>query len=139
MKTAKKSAAFSAEELAAMRERTAEAKTAGADPEAALLAKIVAMPEKDRALAERLHAVVSSTLPELKPTTWYGMPAYTKAGKVVCFFQGAYKFKTRYATLGFSDKAKLDAGGLWPTAFALKEWTPAVEKQITALLQRAVG
>lgn len=139
MKTSKKSPAFSAEELAAMRERTAEAKAAGTNPEATLLAKIVAMPEKDRALAERLHALVSSTLPELQPTTWYGMPAYTKDGKVVCFFQGAYKFKSRYATLGFSDKAKLDAGGLWPTAFALKDWTPVVEKQITALLQRAVG
>lgn len=138
MKTAKPKPVFSPEERAAARERALEVKAAAADPEGAVLAKIAAMPEKDRALAERLHALIRANSPALSPTTWYGMPAYARDGKVVCFFQSAHKFKTRYATLGFSDKAKLDAAGLWPVAFALKEMTPAVEAQITALLKKAL-
>jgi len=128
---------FTAEERAAMRERAKELKSAGGESD--LLAKIAEMTPADRATAERIHAVVSEAAPELSPRTWYGMPAYAKEDKVVCFFKPAAKFKTRYATFGFSDKANLDDGPMWPTEFALTELTPAVEKQIRALVQRAVS
>ncbi len=140
--TDKASTGFTAEERAAMRERTRElrARRAGKpDGESVLLAKIAEMPTGDRTLAERLHAIVTATAPELSPRTWYGMPAYAKDDKVVCFFKSAAKFKTRYATLGFSDKANLDQGDVWPTEFALRELTPAVEKRIVALLKTAVS
>src|SRR4051794_14020939 len=104
-----------------------------------VLAKIAEMPERDRAMAERLHAIVKASAPALSPRTWYGMPAYAKSGKVVCFFQSAQKFKTRYATFGFSDKASLDEGAMWPTAFALMELTPDVEARIGALVKKAVA
>lgn len=127
-----------------MRERARELKAAarpragGANEEGAVLARIAAMPAADRAMGERLHALVRATAPGLAPKLWYGMPAYAKDGKVVCFFQGAQKFKTRYATFGFSDKAALDEGHMWPTAFALKELTAADEARIRELLRRAV-
>jgi uncharacterized protein YdhG (YjbR/CyaY superfamily) len=133
-KTAK---GFTADEKAAMRERVKEQKSAGAESD--VLAKIAEMPDADRAMAERLHALVKETAPELAPRTWYGMPAYAKDGDVVCFFQSAQKFKARYATLGFSDKANLDEGAMWPSSYALKELTAAVEKQIAALVKRAVS
>jgi uncharacterized protein YdhG (YjbR/CyaY superfamily) len=142
--TGNASKGFTAEERAAMRERAQEAKAAArrgagkADPESDVLAKIAEMPKSDRAMAERLHAIVKATAPTLSPRTWYGMPAYAKDGKVVCFFQSAQKFKTRYATLGFSDKANLDEGAMWPTAFALKELTAAEEARIVALVKKAV-
>lgn len=140
---AKKSASsntFTAEERAAMRERSKESKSGDADPEAELLAKLAAMPEPDRALGERLHALVKSAAPTLQPKLWYGMPAYANStGQVVCFYQNAQKFKTRYATLGFSDKAKLDDGQMWPVAFALRDLTPAEEARIVALLSKAVS
>ena len=104
-----------------------------------MLAKIAAMPEPDRAMAERLHAIVKDSAPALSPRTWYGMPAYAKDGKVVCFFQSAQKFKTRYATFGFSDKANLDEDAMWPTAFALNELTAAAETRIAALVKRAAS
>ena len=104
-----------------------------------MLATIAAMPESDRALGERLHAIVKASAPALSPRLWYGMPAYARDGKVVCFFQSAQKFKTRYATFGFSDKANLDEGDVWPTAFALKELTAAEEARISALVKKAVG
>ena len=104
-----------------------------------MLAKIAAMPEPDRAMGERLHAIIKASAPALSPKLWYGMPAYAKDGKVVCFFQSAQKFKTRYATLGFSDKANLDEGAMWPTAFALKELTAAEEARIGALVKKAVS
>jgi uncharacterized protein YdhG (YjbR/CyaY superfamily) len=132
---------FSAEERSAMRERARELK-AGArktDGEADVLAKINELPEPDRSIAMRLHVLVKASAPELSPRTWYGMPAYAKDGKVVCFFQSAQKFKTRYASLGFSDKANLDDGDLWPTAFALKELNAATEAQIGELVRRAVS
>ena len=110
-----------------------------ADGESAVLAKIAAMPEPDRALGERLHAIIKASAPALSPRLWYGMPAYAKDGKVVCFFQSAQKFKTRYATFGFSDKANLDEGAMWPTAFALKELTAAEEARIGALVKKAVS
>lgn len=139
-------AAFTAEERAAMKERATEvkaerrAKTAGkADPEADLLAKIAEMPEADRVIAERLHAIVKEEAPELTPRTWYGMPAYAKGGKVVCFFQAAAKFSARYATLGFNDTAQLDDGAMWPTAFALTGLDAAEEARIRALVKRAAG
>jgi uncharacterized protein YdhG (YjbR/CyaY superfamily) len=142
-KTARKSkaAGFSAEERAAMKERAQElkAEASRADGERTLLAKIAEMQGPDRAMAERLHEIVSAAAPELAPRTWYGMPAYAKDGKVVCFFQSAEKFKARYATLGFSDEAKLDEGAMWPTSFALKELTRADEAKIEALVKRAVG
>ncbi|MBI5515759.1 MAG: hypothetical protein HY909_18400 [Deltaproteobacteria bacterium] len=136
----KTSRAFTAEERAAMKERAGELKAKGGpDGERDLLAKIAAMPEPDRAMATRLHALITASAPTLSPRTWYGMPAYANGdGKVVCFFQSAQKFKTRYATLGFSDAAKLDDGALWPTAFALKELTAAEEARIVALVKRAV-
>ena len=124
-----------------MRERAGERKAAGAraDGEGDVLAKIAEMQASDRAMAERLHAIVRASAPGPSPRTWYGMPAYAKDGKVVCFFQSAQKFKTRYATLGFSDKANLDDGAMWPTAFALKELTAAEEARISALVKTAVA
>jgi uncharacterized protein YdhG (YjbR/CyaY superfamily) len=137
---------FTDEERAAMRERAREVKTARRrgsasklDGEADLLAKIAEMAEPDRTMAGRLHAVVTAAAPDLSPRTWYGMPAYARDGKVVCFFQSARKFKTRYATFGFSDKANLDDGDMWPNAYALKALTPAVEQRIAALVKQAVG
>ena len=138
-KSVKRFKGFTAEERAAMKERVQELKAAGADGESAVLAKIAAMREPDRAMGKRLHAIIKASAPALAPRLWYGMPAYAKDGKVVCFFQSAQKFKTRYATFGFSDKAKLDEGALWPTAFALKELTAAEEARIGALVKKAVG
>ena len=122
-----------------MRERAEEMEAGAADGERAVLLKIAAMPEPDRAMAKRLHAIVKASASDFSPRTWYGMPAYAKDGKVVCFFQSAQKFKTRYATLGFSDKANLDEGAMWPTAFALKELTAAEEARIGALVKKAVS
>ena len=135
----KKRAGFTDEERAAMRERAKELKAGKGDGESDVLAKIAEMPKADRVMAERLHAIVKATAPDLTPRTWYGMPAYAKDGKVVCFFQSAQKFKTRYATLGFSDTAKLDDGAMWPVAFALKELSAAVEARITALVKQAAS
>ena len=123
-----------------MRERARELKRSGkADGESDVLAKIAEMPEADRVKAERLHAIVKATAPELSPKTWYGMPAYAKDGKVVCFFQTAEKFKARYATFGFNDTANLDEGAMWPTSFALKELTATDEAKIGALVKKAVS
>jgi uncharacterized protein YdhG (YjbR/CyaY superfamily) len=138
---------FTDEERGAMKERAQELKAAArrgsrakkADGESELLAKIAEMQEADRALAERLHAVIQASAPALSPTTWYGMPAYAKDGKVVCFFQPAQKFKSRYATLGFNDPANLDEGTMWPTAYALTELTADDEARIGALVKRAVS
>jgi hypothetical protein len=135
----RKQKAFTPEEQAAMRERARERRAAAKDPEGDMLAKIKAMPASDREMAERLAAAIKSGVPELAPRTWYGMPAWTKDDKVVCFFQSASKFKTRYATFGFSDKAKLDDGSMWPNAFALKKLTKADEKRILALVKQAVN
>ena len=143
----KKFKGFTDEERVAMRERVQELKAAArrgprvskADGESAVLAKIAAMPGPDRALGERLHALIRASAPALSPRLWYGMPAYAKDGKVVCFFQSAKKFNTRYATLGFSGRANLDEGVLWPTAFALKELTAAEEARIGALVKKAVS
>ena len=135
----RKQKAFTPEEQAAMRERARERRAAAKDPEGDMLAKIKAMPASDREMAERLAAAIKSGVPELDPRTWYGMPAWTKDDKVVCFFQSASKFKTRYATFGFSDKAKLDDGSMWPNAFALKKLTKADEKRILALVKQAVN
>jgi uncharacterized protein YdhG (YjbR/CyaY superfamily) len=129
---------FTAEERAAMRERARELKSGKGDGESDVLAKIAEMPKADRDMAKRLHAVIKASAPDLSPRTWYGMPAYAKDGKVVCYFQSAHKFKSRYATFGFSDKANLDKGDMWPTSFALKELTPAEEKKIGALVKKAV-
>ena len=140
-KTVKKgSDGFTAEERAAMKERARELKAQknSADLESELLAKIAEMPAPDRAMAKRLHAIVRASAPALSPRTWYGMPAYAKDGKVVCFFQSAEKFNARYATFGFSDEANLDKGAMWPTAFALKELTTADEAKIAALVKKAV-
>ena len=140
--TAKKSQeSFTAEERAAIKERVRETKAAAAkaDGESALLAKIAEMREPDRAMAKRLHAIIKGSAPILSPRTWYGMPAYAKDGKVVCFFQSAQKFKTRYATLGFSDQANLDEGTMWPVAFALKALTTADAAKIGALVKQAVS
>jgi uncharacterized protein YdhG (YjbR/CyaY superfamily) len=138
-KTASKG--FTPEEKAAMKERARELKASAsrADGERDVLAKIAEMPKTDRAKAKRLHAIVKASAPELSPRTWYGMPAYTKNDKVVCFFQSAHKFKSRYATLGFSDRANLDDGAMWPTSFALKELSAAEEARIAALVEQAVG
>jgi uncharacterized protein YdhG (YjbR/CyaY superfamily) len=132
---------FSAEERAAMRERAKElkAEAAKADLESDLLAKIEEMPDADRVMAERIHAIVKASAPILTPKMWYGMPAYAKDGKVVCFFQSADKFKARYATLGFNDTANLDEGDMWPTSFALKKLTAADEAKIADLVKRAVS
>jgi uncharacterized protein YdhG (YjbR/CyaY superfamily) len=141
-KTAQKGlTGFTAEERAAMRERVKEMKAAASAEEAEkiVLAKIAEMPKADRVLAERVHAIVKDSAPDLTPRTWYGMPAYAKDGKVVCFFQSADKFKARYATLGFSDRANLDKGDMWPTSFALKDLTTAEEKRIRALVKKAVS
>lgn len=153
MKTTSKrtgtSGKFTNEELAAMKDRARELKAEGgrssratkdgADGESDVLSKIAALPEPDRTMATRLHAIVKASAPTLSPKTWYGMPAYAKDGQVVCFFQSAQKFKTRYATLGFSDKARLDEGAMWPVAFALTELTAATEARIVALVKRAAG
>lgn len=138
---------FTSEERAAMRERAQELKATAhrgsragtADGENDVLAKIAEMQQPDRAMAERLHAVIKASAPALSPRTWYGMPAYAKDGNVVCFFQSASKFKARYALIGFSDKAKLDEGRMWPTAYALKELTAAEEAKIAALVKKAVS
>ncbi len=135
----KASKGFTDEEKAAMRERAREVKAGKADGESDVLAKIAEMPEPDRVMAERLHAIIMASAPALSPRTWYGMPAYAKDGKVVCFFQSAQKFKARYATFGFSDKANLDDGTMWPTSFALKRLTAADEKEIGALVKKAVS
>jgi uncharacterized protein YdhG (YjbR/CyaY superfamily) len=145
--SSKKSKGFTDEERAAMKERAQELKAAArrgpradkADGESAVLAKIAEMPEPDRAMAERLHAIIKASAPALSPRTWYGMPAYAKDGKVVCYFQSAQKFKTRYATFGFSDKADLDEGAMWPTSFALTELTATEEARISALVKKAVS
>jgi hypothetical protein len=135
----KASKGFTTEERAAIKARVQEQKAGKADGESDVLAKIAEMPEPDRTIAKRLHAVIKVSAPALSPTTWYGMPAYAKDGKVVCHFQTAQKFKTRYATLGFSDKANLDEGTMWPVAFALKELTAADEARISALVKKAVS
>ena len=139
----KASKGFTDEERAAMREyaqeRKSETRAGKPDDESAVLEKIAAMSAPDRAMGERLHAIIKASAPGLSPRLWYGMPAYAKDGKVVCFFQDAQKFKTRYATLGFSDKATLDEGHMWPTAFALKELTAADEARIALLVKKAVS
>ncbi len=140
-KTATKPKGFTDEEKEAMKERVQEQRAAAAkaDGESEVLAKIAQMPEPDRAMGKKLHAIIKSGAPDLSPRLWYGMPAYSKEGDVVCFFQAAAKFKTRYATLGFSDNAKLDEGSMWPTAFALKGLTAAEEARIGALVKKAVS
>jgi uncharacterized protein YdhG (YjbR/CyaY superfamily) len=141
----KKDAGFTAEEKAAMKERARELKAEEraskdrAAGESDLLAKIAEMPEPERSMATRLHEIITSSAPDLMPKTWYGMPAYARDGKVVCFFQSAQKFNSRYATLGFSDEANLDEGAMWPTSFALLELTPAEEARIAALVKKAVS
>jgi uncharacterized protein YdhG (YjbR/CyaY superfamily) len=143
--TTKKSDGFTAEERAAMKERARELRAeARADKdraagERAVLEKIAEMPDPDRAMAERLHAIVTSSAPDLSPKTWYGMPAYAKDGKVVCYFTAASKFNSRYATFGFNDDANLDEGTMWPTSWALMELTAADEKEIAALVKKAVS
>jgi len=145
--TAEKSAGFTAEERAAIEERAQELKAEArrgrrgdaANGEDDVLAKIAEMPTPDRLMAERIHAIVKANAPALSPRTWYGMPAYARDGNVVCFFQSAHRFKARYATLGFSDKANLDESAMWPTSFALKELTAADEARIGALLKKAVS
>ena len=145
--TGKASGGFTDEERAAMKERAKELKAATrrgpragkADGESDVLAKIAEMAQPDRAMAERLHALITASAPALSPRTWYGMPAYAMDGNVVCFFQGAQKFKSRYSTLGFSDQAHLDEGSMWPTSFALKELTATEEARISALVKHAVS
>jgi uncharacterized protein YdhG (YjbR/CyaY superfamily) len=143
--TGKKDKGFTDEEKAAMKERAKElkaearAKKAKEDGESDVLAKIAEMTEPDRSMAERLHAIMKESAPDLSPKTWYGMPAYARDGKVVCFFQSAQKFNTRYATLGFNDTANLDEGAMWPTAFALKDLTAAEEAKVAALVKQAVS
>ncbi|MGB8214396.1 MAG: DUF1801 domain-containing protein [Anaerolineales bacterium] len=143
--TTEKSTGFTDEERAAMKERAEELKAAartkkdGADGESDVLAKIAALQEPERSMAMRLHALIKASAPALTSKTWYGMPAYARDGKIVCFFQSAQKFKTRYATLGFSDAAGLDEGNLWPVTFALKELTGAEEARISALVKKAVS
>ncbi|HEY2980102.1 MAG TPA: DUF1801 domain-containing protein [Anaerolineales bacterium] len=139
--TGKTSKGFTDDERAAMKERAKELKAEAekADGESALLAKIAEMQGPDRAMAKRLHAIITTSAPALSPKTWYGMPAYAKDGKIVCFFQSAQKFQSRYATFGFSDEAKLDEGAMWPTSFALKELTAADEARIVALVNKAVS
>src|SRR5437667_2982014 len=137
--TGKKSQGFTEEEHGAMRERIQELKADKEDGEGAVLAKIAEMPEPDRTMGKRLHAIIKESAPALSPRLWYGMPAYAKDGKVICFFQAAQKFKTRYATFGFSDKANLDEGAMWPTAFALKGSTATEEARIAAPVKKAVS
>src|SRR5712691_2523501 len=147
IKVNKKSAGFTDDERAAMKERVQELKTSAgrgpradkADGEGAVLAKIAELREPDRTMGKRVHAIIEASAPALSPRTWYGMPAYAKDGEVVCFFQPAQKFKTRYATLGFSDAANLDEGALWPVVFALKELTATEEARISALVKKAVS
>jgi uncharacterized protein YdhG (YjbR/CyaY superfamily) len=141
MSADKKSKGFTDEERAAMKERAQELKAqkTKADGERAVLAKIAEMPKPDRAIAKRIHAIVKANAPDLSPRTWYGMPAYAKDGKVVCFFQSAQKFKSRYATFGFNDSANLDKGNMWPTSFAVKKLTAAEEARIVALVKKAVS
>jgi uncharacterized protein YdhG (YjbR/CyaY superfamily) len=150
MSTAKTYEGFTAEERAAMKDRAKELKPAGrrgsraakadkTDGESEVLAKLAEMDEPDRVLGERLHAIIKASAPSLSPKTWYGMPAYARDGKIVCFFQPAQKFNTRYATLGFSDKANLDDGTMWPTTYALTELTAADEARIAALLKQALS
>ena len=136
--TGQKVQKFTAEERAAMKDRVREAQ-GGAEGESAVLEKIAGMSEPDRSMGRRVHAIIRASAPELVPRLWYGMPAYARDDKVVCFFQGAAKFKTRYATLGFSDKARLDDGAMWPTGFALKELTSSEETRISALVRKAVS
>jgi uncharacterized protein YdhG (YjbR/CyaY superfamily) len=146
-KATSKAKGFTDEEREAMRERARELKAdarrgrraSEADGESDVLAKIAAMPERDRAMAKRLHAIIKASVPSLSPKTWYGMPAFAKDGNVVCFFKSSHRFKTRYATFGFSDKANLDDGAMWPTDFALKELTEAEEARIVALVKKAVS
>src|SRR5919197_845047 len=140
-KSGRASKGFTAEEKAAMRERARELKAAAnkADAESEVRAKIAEMPEPDRGMAERLHALITASAPDLVPRTYYGMPAYAKDGAVLCFFQPASKFKARYATLGFNDKANLDEGAMWPTSFALNELTAAEESRIAALVKQAMS
>ena len=140
-KAAKASDGFTADERAAMKERAREAKAASSKAEGLndLLAKIAEMPEPDRALAERVHAIVMAAAPDLEPKTWYGMPAYSKDGRSICFFQAASKFKVRYATFGFQPDAKVDDGAMWPIAYALTELTADAEARITALVRKAVS
>ena len=137
----KKAGGFTDEERAAMKERVRELKADAdkADGESEVLAKIAEMQGADRAMATRLHALIKASAPALTPKTWYGMPAYAKDGKVICFFQNAHKFKSRYATFGFSDEARLDEGAMWPTSFALTELTAAEEARIVALVKKAVS
>jgi uncharacterized protein YdhG (YjbR/CyaY superfamily) len=143
--TSNESRGFTGEERAAMKERARELKAEAraekdrAAGESDVLAKIAEMPEADRTMAERIHAIVKASAPDLVPRTWYGMPAYTRDGKVVCFFQSADKFKARYATFGFNDTANLDDGAMWPTSFALKELTAAAEEKIGALVRQAAS
>jgi uncharacterized protein YdhG (YjbR/CyaY superfamily) len=144
-KKSKRSTGFTADERAAMKERAKEAKAeelakkSRAEGEKDVLAKIAEMSKPDRAMAQRLHKLITTKAPELSPKTWYGMPAYAKDDKVVCFFQSADKFKARYATLGFSDMANLDVGAMWPTSYALKKLTSAEEAKIAKLVKKAVG
>ena len=140
-KSTKSTKGFSAEEREAMKERAQElkAEARGADGEKAVLAKIAEMPKADRDLAKRVHEIVKASAPDLVPKTWYGMPAYAKDGKVVCYYQSAHRFKSRYGTFGFSDKANLDEGAMWPTSFAVNELTPAEEARIAALVKQAVS
>ena len=140
-KAAKKGKGFTDEERAAMKERAKELKAEAekADGESAVLAKIAEMTGSDRDMAERLHAIIKASAPSLSPKTWYGMPAYARDGKVVCYFTSADKFKSRYATFGFNDTANLDEGTMWPTSFALTEMAPGDEARIAALVKRAVG
>jgi uncharacterized protein YdhG (YjbR/CyaY superfamily) len=137
----KKDTGFTAEERAAMKERAKELKAEAekADGENTLLAKITEMPEPDRSMAQRLHEIIKTSAPTLTPKTWYGMPAYARDGKVICYFQSAHKFGARYATFGFNDTANLDEGAMWPTSFALKELTAAEEARISALVKKAVS
>ncbi|MGN6870751.1 MAG: iron chaperone [Solirubrobacteraceae bacterium] len=139
--TRKSSSVLTAEERAAMKELVQErkAQARGEDGESAVLGKIAEMPEPDRAIAERLHTIITTSAPSLSPKTWYGMPAYAKDGKVLCFFQSAARFKARYLTIGFSDKANLDNGNMWPTYFALTELTSAEEKKIARLVKKAAS
>ena len=139
-RTSTSSKGFTAEERAAMKERAKElkAEAAKADGEKALLEKVAEMKGNDKAMATRLHAIITAAAPSLAPKTWYGMPAYAKDGKILCFFQSAEKFDSRYATFGFSDEANIDQGAMWPTSWALKELTAAEEKKIVALVKKAV-
>lgn len=139
--TSKVAATLTAEERAAMKEIVAErkARARGEDGESAVLAKIAEMPEPDRAMAKRLHAIVKTSAPSLTARTWYGMPSYAKDGKVICFFQSAAKFKARYATVGFTDKAHVDDGNMFPTSFALKKLSAAEEKRLSELVKKAVS